>query len=125
MSLLCMKDEISVRMKRVSRCRGLMSMRGGDFAAMANAGRSFCAVSVGAGEISSTSVRREPRKRIPTVRDVCPAALCGSGTEASGDDLPVVAVDAGGGQVQHDAPHRGLHPGAQLHEVFAQGAHLG
>ena len=27
--------------------------------------------------------------------------------------------------MQHDAPHRGLYPGAELHEVFAQGADLG
>src|ERR1017187_3870431 len=102
-----------------------MWMRGGDFAAIANGGRSFSSAWVGAGKISGTAVRRESRKRIPTVRCVRPTVLCGGGAETSGDDLPVVAVDAGGRQVQNDAPHRGLHPGAQLHEVFAQGAHLG
>ena len=49
------------------------------------------------------------------------AALRGRSAQVSGDDLPVVAVDAGGGQMQHDAPHRGLDPGAELHQMFAQG----
>src|SRR5450631_4240231 len=59
-----------------------------------------------------------------SMRGVSPTALRGRGAEVSGDDLPVVAVDAGGWQVQHDAPHRRLYPGAELQEVFAQGVDL-
>jgi hypothetical protein len=33
-------------------------------------------------------------------------------------------MDAGSGQVQHDAPYRGLYPGTELQEVLAQGADL-
>jgi hypothetical protein len=40
--------------------------------------------------------------------------------EASGDDLPIVAVRAACRQVQLDAPHRGLYLGAKLQEVFAR-----
>jgi hypothetical protein len=58
------------------------------------------------------------------MRGVSPTALRGRGAEVSGDDLPVAAVDAGGWQVQHDAPHRRLYPGAELQEVFAQGVDL-
>jgi hypothetical protein len=31
----------------------------------------------------------------------------------------------GSWQMQHDAPHRGLYPGAELQEVLAQSADLG
>jgi hypothetical protein len=69
-----MKDEISVRMERVSQCRGLMSMRGGDFVPIADSGHSFCVAMVGGGGISGTAVGRESHKRIPSARDVRPTA---------------------------------------------------
>ena len=49
-------------------------------------------------------------------------ALCGRRAEVSGNDLPVVAVQGGGGQMQDDAPHGRFQPGAKSHQVFAQGA---
>jgi hypothetical protein len=53
-----------------------------------------------------------------------PTALCGRSIEVAGDDLPVVAVQTSGWQVQHDTPHRGLHPSAEFHQVFAQDVDL-
>src|ERR1022692_3542580 len=99
-----------------------MSMRGIDFGAVAELGVGLSTSPVRDGVILATGVRRESRKFHPTERGVSPTALCGRRAEACGDDLPVVAVDARSGQVQHDAPHRGLHPGAELHEMFAQRA---
>ncbi len=52
-------------------------------------------------------------------------ALCGRSAESDGDDQPAVAIHTGCGQVQHDAAYRGLHSGAEFHQVFAQGADLG
>jgi hypothetical protein len=60
--------------------------------------------------ISATGVRPELLRRYSIERGVDPTALCGRSAEVVGDDLPVVAVQAGSWQVQHDAPHRGLHP---------------
>ena len=58
-------------------------------------------------------------------RGASPTALCGRSAKIAGDDLPVVAMQTGGGQVQHDAPHGRLYPCAEFHQVFAQGADLG
>src|ERR1017187_8718474 len=101
-----------------------MSMRGIDFGAVAEFGVGFSTSSVRKGVIFATGVRRESRTCHPTERGVSPTALCGRGAEACGDDLPVVAVDARGRQVQHDAPRRGLHPGAELPEMFVEPAPL-
>ena len=57
-------------------------------------------------------------------RGTRPTALCGRRAEVTGDDLPVVAVQTGGGQMQHDAAHGGLYPSAEFQEVFAQGVDL-
>lgn len=55
---------------------------------------------------------------------VSPTALCGCRAEVCSDDVPVATVQTGGGQVQHDASHRALHPGAEFLQLFAQGADL-
>src|SRR5271163_1597041 len=102
-----------------------MSMRGGDFSARTGAVGRFSPSVLSRRAILTTGVRRESRKLHPTERSASPTALCGRRAEACGNDLPVVAVDARSGQVQHDAPHGGLDPGTELHEVFAQGAYLG
>jgi hypothetical protein len=100
-------------------------MRGGDFGARAEVVARFSPSVRRRRVILATALRREWRAMISAKRVVSPTALCGRGTEACGDDLPVVAVDVGSGQMQHDAPHRGLDPGAELHQMFAQGADLG
>ncbi len=100
-------------------------MRSGDFRAPGDAVRRVSPALRRRRVILATGVRRESREINRTKRVVNPTALCGRSAEASGDDLPVVAVDAGSGQVQHDAPHRGLDPGAEFHQMFAQGAELG
>src|SRR5450631_266503 len=102
-----------------------MSMRGVDSASITCVGARFSAVMVGGCGIAGMGVRRESRGIHAAVRGVSPTALCRRGAEISGDDLPVVAVQAGGWQVQHDAPHRRVYPGAEFQEVFAQGADLG
>ena len=68
-------------------------------------GPRFSMTMVGWRAILATEVRRESRKVVPAERGVSPTALCGRSAEVSGDDLPVVEVSAGSGQVQHDAPH--------------------
>ena len=100
-------------------------MRGGDFGVLTDAMVRFAPSVRRRRGILATGVRRESREVNRTKRVVNPTALCGRSAEASGDDLPVVTVDAGSGQMQHDAPHRGLDPGAELHQMFAQGADLG
>ena len=120
-----MNDEIFVLIDAVSRCRGAMSMRGIDFRGVMGFANVFSMFSVHEGVFLATGVRRESRRIESAPGGVSPTALCGRCAETSGDDLPVVAVDAGGGQVQHDAPHRGFNPGTELHEVFAQGTDLG
>ena len=120
-----MKDEILIVTDVVSRCRGAMSMRGIDFRAVMGFAIGFSRFPVHEGVFLATGVRRESRRIESASGGVSPTALCGRCAETSGDDLPVVAVDAGGGQVQHDAPHRGLDPGTEFYEVFAQCADLG
>src|ERR1017187_320952 len=102
-----------------------MSMRGGDLGARTDAVCRFSPSVRRRRGILATGVRCESRAIMATERGASPTALCGRGAEASGDDLPVVAVDAGSGQMQHDAPHRGLDPGAELHQMFTQGVDLG
>ena|ERR1700730_9305744 len=102
-----------------------MSMRCDDFVVRADAVVRFSPPVRCRRRILATGVRRESRAIMMHGNGVSPTALCGRSAEALGDDLPVVAVDAGGGQMQHDAPHRGLDPGAELHQMFAQGADLG
>src|SRR3989442_9115519 len=97
-----------------------MSMRDIDFGLAGELGVGFSGLRVCKSEILATGVRRESRAILARQRGVSPTTLRGRSAEASGDELPVVAMDAGGGQVQHDAPHRGLDPGTELHEVFAQ-----
>lgn len=75
--------------------------------------------------IAATGVRGDGLTPRSGVLAVSPTVLRGCGAEVAGDDLPVVAVQTGGGKVQHDAPHRRLDPGTELAEVFAQGADLG
>ncbi len=100
-------------------------MRDGDFGTAMGVGVGSSVSVVRERKISTMGVPRELRTLIRAERSVSPTALCGRGAAASGDDLPVVAVNAGSGRVQHDAPHRGLDPGAELREVFAQGVDLG
>src|SRR5450759_1842027 len=109
---------------QVLRCRGLKSMLDSDFGAMTDVGVGFSEWVAREREISATAVPRGSRKVIPAGFSVRRTALCGRSAEASGDDLPVVAMDAGSGQMQHDAPHRGVYPGTKLQEVFAQGVDL-
>src|SRR5665213_1607137 len=122
-----MKDEIFVMMDPISRRRGVMSMRGIDCRYVMRRTVAFSRLPAREGVIwiLATGVRRDARKIHPSGRGISPTALCGRGAETSSDDLPVVAVDAGSRQVQHDAPQRGFDPGTELHEVFAQGADLG
>ena len=94
-------------------------MRDIDVGSVTELGVGFSTSQVREGVILATGVWRESRRVNRTERGVGATALGRRSAEASGDDLPVVAVDAGSGQVQHDAPHRGLDPGAELHEVFA------
>ncbi|MGO9594301.1 MAG: hypothetical protein ACLQFF_11575 [Steroidobacteraceae bacterium] len=49
-----MKDEISVRVEQVSRCRGLMSTHAGDFGAATDVGTGFSTPLVFEGVISAT-----------------------------------------------------------------------
>ena len=109
----------------VFRCRGVMSMWDIDFGLAGELGVGFSGLPVRKSEILATGVRRESRAILARPGGVSPTVLRGRSAEASGDDLPVVAMDAGGGQMQHDAPHRRLDPGTELHEVFAQGVDLG
>jgi hypothetical protein len=53
-----------------------------------------------------------------------PDSATRGGAERAGDELPVLQVREGRRQMHHDAPRRGLHPGAELQELFAQGAYL-
>ena len=102
-----------------------MSMRDGEVGAALDVGIGFSMWGVRECEISAMGVPREPRTLMRAERSVSPPALCGRSAEVAGDDLPVVAVNAGSRQVQHDAPHRGVYPGAEFQEVFTQGADLG
>ncbi len=101
-----------------------MSMRGGDFAGGMCVGDRFSTAVGDPRVISATGFRSELLRRHSMERAANPTALCGRSAETSGDDLPVVAVQASGWQVQHDAPHGRFHPGAEFHEVFAQSADL-
>ena len=101
-----------------------MSMRGGDFAGGMCVGDRFSTAAGDPRVISATGFRSELLRRHSMGRAANPTALCGRSAEASGDDLPVVALQASGWQVQHDAPHGRFHPGAEFHEVFAQSADL-
>src|SRR5260370_38049613 len=87
-----------------------MSMHGGEFGAGADAMVGFSPSVRRRRGIFATGVRRESREINRTERVVNPTALCGRSAEASGDDLPIVAVDARSEQMQHDASHRGLDP---------------
>lgn len=102
-----------------------MSMRCDDFAACAGAVVLLPPLTRRRRGILGTGVRRESHAMSLARRGVSPTGLCGRSTEASGDDLPVVTVDAGSGQMQHDASYRGLDPGTELHQMFAQRTHLG
>ena len=104
----------------VFRCRGVMSMRDIDFGLAGELGVGFSGLRVRKSEILATGVRRESRAILARQRGVSPTTLRGRSAEASGDDLPVVAMDAGGGQVQHDAPHRGLDPGMSIADARRQ-----
>src|SRR5665213_2970229 len=101
-----------------------MSMRGGDFAGGVRVRDGLSSAASTRRGIRATGVRSELLRRPSMQRGARPTALCGRSTEIAGDDLPVAAVQAGGWQVQDNAPHGRLYPGAELHEVFAQGADL-
>jgi hypothetical protein len=75
-----------------------MSMRGGDFRARTDAAVRFPPPDGHGLGILATGVRRESRAMIARKRRASPTALCGRSAEASGDDLPVAAVDTGGGR---------------------------
>ncbi len=102
-----------------------MSMRSGDFAARGDAAVRFSPPIRRMRGILAMGVRRESRAIMVNGSGISPTTLCGGSAEASGDDLPVVAIDAGSGQMQHDATRRGLKPGTELHQMFAQCADLG
>jgi Putative transposase len=99
-------------------------MDGGDFGGALGVGDRLSIAVRGRRVISATGVRPELFRRRSMERGVRPMALCGRSAEIAGDDQPVVAVQVGGGQMQHDAPHRSLHPRAEFHQMFAQGADL-
>src|SRR5450759_3176541 len=82
---------------QVLRCRGVKSMLDSDFGAMTDVGVGFSEWVSREYEISATAVPRGSRKVIPAGFSVRRTALCGRSAEASGDDLPVVAMDAGSG----------------------------
>jgi hypothetical protein len=100
-------------------------MRSDDFAADIGAGHRFSTAVAGGHKIVATGVRSESRRIHSSTSGVGPRALRGCGAETCGDELPGIAVRAAHRQVQHDAPHRGLDPGAEFHEVFAQGVDSG
>ena len=100
-------------------------MRGGDFGARTDALDLFSPSVRRRRGILTAGVRRESHAILAMERGVGPTALRGRSAEASGDALPVVAVDAGSGQMQHDAPYGGLDPGTEFHQMFAQGVDLG
>ena len=85
-----------------------MSIRVADFVADVCARDGLSAAVADYLLISSTGVRRDSRGTTPTGCGADAVALRGRSTQIAGDDLPVVAVQAGGGKVQHDAPHGGL-----------------
>jgi hypothetical protein len=99
-------------------------MDGGDFGGALGVGDRLSIAVRGRRVISATGVRPELFRRWSMERGVRPTALCGRSAEVAGDDQPVVAVQGGSGQMQHDAPHRSLHPRAEFHQMFAQGADL-
>ena len=101
-----------------------MSMCGGDFADGACVGDGLSSAVGVRRVIAATGVRSELLRRHSMERVVGSTVLRGRSAEASGDDLPGFAVQAGSGQVQHDAAHRGFDPGAEFHQLFAQGADL-
>jgi len=86
-------------------------MRGGDFGASMGALVRFSLSMQLRRVIFATGVGRGSHRTHPTGRRLSPTALCGRSAEISGDDLRVVAVDAGGRQMQHDVAHR--HPGSR------------
>lgn len=100
-------------------------MRGDDFAVRMGATIRCSRLCLRRREILATRVRRESRAIRLSGGGLSPTGLCGRSAETLGDDLPVAVMDADGGQMQHDAPHRGLHPGAELHQMLAQGIDLG
>ncbi len=100
-------------------------MHSGDLTAQICTGHRLSAAVSGGLVISATGVRPGSRRLQPMECGASPTALCGRSAEAAGDDLPVIAEQAGGWQMPHDAAHRRFHPGAELHEVFAQDAELG
>ena len=102
-----------------------MSMRGDDFAVRMDAAVRFSSLIRRGRGILATGVRRESRAIMLGGSSLSPTGLCGRSAETSGDDLPVVAVDAGRGQMQHDAPHRGFDSSAELHQMLAQSVDLG
>ena len=107
------------------RCLIGMSMHDGDFGAAMTADRRFSPATVSGHLIVATGVRR--RSHATDRTEFCGGlrALRGRGAEIAGDGLAIVAVDEAGRQVQHDAPHRGLDSGTELHEMFSQRADLG
>src|ERR1039457_2867453 len=111
-----MKAEILMVIDAVLRCRGVMSMHDLDFRWVMGLAIGFSRLPVREGVIFATGVWREARELNRLGRIVSPTALCRRCAETSGDDPPVIAMDAAGGQVQHDAPHRGFNPGTELHE---------
>jgi len=105
--------------------RDVMSICGDEFAGGACVGDGLSSAVDARRVISTTGIRPELLRRHSMERGGGPATLRGRGAEGAGDDPPAVGVQAGGGQVQHEAAHRGFDPGAEFHKVFAQGAGLG
>jgi hypothetical protein len=107
------------------RGRGLMSTRAIDVGYARGAAERYRARGLRAGEISTTGAGRGSWQSRSAALGVSPTALRGGGAERVSDVLPVTQAWTGRRQMQHDAPHRGLHPDAELQELFTQGPDLG
>lgn len=107
------------------RGRGLMSMRASDFGHARGVGEPYRPRGRCAGEIATTGAGCGAWQSRSAALGVSATALRGCGAERVGDVLPVAQPWAGPRQMQHDAPHRGLHPDAELDELLTQGADLG
>jgi hypothetical protein len=80
-------------------------MRDDDFGARTEAVARLPAAAQRRRVILAMGVLRESRAMSSAKRAVSPTALCECCAETSGDDLPVMRVDTGSGQMQHNAPH--------------------
>ncbi len=98
-----------------------MSIGGSDCAGGVFVGDRLLTAVGGRRVIAATGVRPELLRRNSRERGASSTALCGRCAETAGDDLPVVTVQAGCWQVQHDAPVLYGHINGSLEPLTAPG----